>query len=71
MAKDDKQPYTDGYSVNVDQTDAVAGICLNLSYVGNRSRDGQNTQGGYGSNINLVPAGALFTASNPGNGQCQ
>jgi hypothetical protein len=61
---DDKQPYTDGWSVNVDQTTPLQGL-FELSYVGNRSRDGQNTQGGAGSNINLVPAGALFSATNP------
>ena len=63
--KDDKQPYTDGYSVNLDQQTPWQGL-FELSYVGNRSRDGQNTQGGAGSNINLVPAGSLFTATNPG-----
>jgi hypothetical protein len=62
--KDDKQPFTDGYSVNVDQTTPWQGL-FELSYVGNRSRDGQNTQGGAGSNLNLVPAGAMFSASNP------
>ena len=36
-----------------------------LSYVGNRSRDLQNTQGGAGSNINLVPYGSLLSATNP------
>ncbi len=36
-----------------------------LSYVGNRSRDQQNTQGGAGSNINLVPAGSMLSATNP------
>ena len=36
-----------------------------MAYVGNRSRDLQNTQGGAGSNINLVPAGAMFSASDP------
>ena len=40
-------------------------VCSKLSYVGNRSRDQQNTQGGAGSNINLVPAGSMFSASNP------
>jgi hypothetical protein len=62
--KDDKQPFTDGYSVNVDQTTPWQGL-FELSYVGNRSRDLQNTQGGAGSNLNLVPAGSLFAASNP------
>ena len=33
-----------------------------MAYVGNRSRDLQNTSGGAGSNINLVPLGAMLTA---------
>ena len=60
---DDKQPYTDGWSVNVDQATPWQGL-FELSYVGNRSRDGQNTQGGV-NNINLVPAGSMFSATNP------
>jgi len=63
-SKDDKQPYTDGWSVNVDQTTPWQGL-FELSYVGNRSRDLQNTQGGAGSNLNLVPAGSMLSASNP------
>jgi hypothetical protein len=63
-AKDDKQPYTDGWSVNVDQATPWQGL-FELSYVGNRSRDLQNTQGGAGSNINLVPAGSMLSATNP------
>ncbi len=62
---DDKQPFTDGYSVNVDQQTPWSGL-FELSYVGNRSKDLQNTQGGAGSNLNLVPAGSMFTATNPG-----
>ena len=62
--KDDKQPYTDGWSVNVDQATPWQGL-FELSYVGNRSRDLQNTQGGAGSNINLVPAGSMLSATNP------
>jgi hypothetical protein len=65
-SKDDHQPYTDSWSVNVDQRTPWQGI-MELAYVGNRSRDLQNTQGGAGSNINLVPLGAMLTASNPGN----
>ena len=62
--KDDKQPYTDGWSVNVDQQTPWQGL-LELSYVGNRSRDCRTPQGGAGSNINLVPAGSMFSATNP------
>jgi hypothetical protein len=64
-SKDDKQPYTDGWSMSVDQQTPFQGL-LELSYVGNRSRDLQNTQGGAGSNINLVPYGSMLTATNPG-----
>ena len=63
---DDKQPYTDSWSATVDQTTPWQGL-LEMAYVGNRSRDLQNTFGGAGSNINLVPAGAMFSATNPGN----
>ena len=38
-----------------------------MAYLGNRSRELQNSAGGAGSNINLVPAGAMFSATNPGN----
>ncbi len=63
--KDDKQPYTDSWSATIDQATPWQGL-LEMAYVGNRSRDLQNTQGGAGSNINLVPAGSMFKASNPG-----
>ena len=65
-SKDDKQPYTDSWSVNVDRATPWQGL-LEVAYVGNRSRDLQNTSGGAGSNINLVPLGAMLSASNPGN----
>ena len=63
--KDDRQPYTDSWSVTLDQATPWQGL-FELAYVGNRSRDLQNTAGGAGSNINLVPAGAILSASNPG-----
>ena len=41
-------------------------MCIrDSSYVGNRSRDLQNTQGGFGSNINLVKAGTLLSQPDP------
>jgi hypothetical protein len=62
---DDKQPYTDGWSVNVDQQTPFQGL-MEVSYVGNRSRDLQNAgAGGYGSNINLIPFGSMLSATNP------
>jgi hypothetical protein len=67
VSNDDKQPYTDGWSVNVDQQTPWQGL-LEIGYVGNRSRDQLNNggAGGAGSDINLVPFGAMFTATNPG-----
>ena len=38
---------------------------MEISYVGNRSRDLQNTSGGLGSNINLVPYGSMLSATDP------
>lgn len=63
--KDDRQPYTDGWSVSVDQVTPWQGL-LEATYIGNRSRDLQNTQGGAGSNLNLVPLKAMLSASDPG-----
>jgi hypothetical protein len=62
---DNKQPYTDGWSVNVDQQTPWQGL-MEVSYVGNRSRDLQNSgAGGAGSNINLVPYGSILSSPNP------
>jgi hypothetical protein len=63
-SKDNNQPFTDSWSVSLDQATPFQGL-MELSYVGNRSRDLQNTAGGAGSNINLVPAGSMFSASDP------
>ncbi|MEO8658142.1 MAG: carboxypeptidase-like regulatory domain-containing protein [Bryobacteraceae bacterium] len=57
--KDDKSPYSDSYSFTIAQRTPFSGLA-EFSYVGNRSRNLLNTQGGAGSNINLVPAGALL-----------
>ncbi len=65
-SKDNNQPYTDSWSVTVDQQTPWQGL-LEMAYVGNRSKDLQNTQGGAGSNLNLVPAGSMLSATNPGN----
>jgi Carboxypeptidase regulatory-like domain len=66
VSNDDKQPFTDGYSVNVDQQTPWQGL-LEIGYVGNRSRDQLNNggAGGAGSDINLVPFGAMLSATNP------
>jgi hypothetical protein len=55
--KDDKQPYTDSWSFTVAQQTPWQGL-LEVAYVGNRSRD-QLSVGGAGSNLNLVPLGAI------------
>ena len=61
--KDDHQPYTDSWSFTVSQRTPWQSR-LELAYVGNRSRDLANS-GGYGSNINLVPLGAMSSATDP------
>ena len=62
--KDDKQPYTDSWSVTLEQATPWQGL-LAMAYLGNRTRDMQNTRGGAGSNINMVPLGAMFSAAHP------
>ena len=57
-SKDDRQPYTDSYSFTVSQRLPWASL-LEVAYVGNKSRD-LGITGGAGSNINLVPVGAML-----------
>jgi hypothetical protein len=61
-SKDNNQPYTDSWSFTVDRTTPWRGL-LEAGYVGNRSRELQNTAGGAGSNINLVKPGSITTAT--------
>src|SRR6185312_7405622 len=63
-SRDDKQPFTDSYSFTISQRLPWSSL-LEVAYVGNQSHDLQSGAG-YGSNINLVPAGALFGQPNPG-----
>ena len=63
-SNDDKQPYTDSYSFTIAQRAPWQSL-LEVAYVGNRSRDLANS-GGAGSNLNLVPLGAMLGAQNPG-----
>ena len=63
-SKDNKQPYTDSYSFTIAQRTPFQGL-LEVAYVGNKSNDQLNT-GGAGSNLNLVPLGAMLSATNPG-----
>jgi hypothetical protein len=55
---DDRQPYTDSYSFTVSQRLPWSSL-LEVAYVGNQSRDLGLTSGA-GSNINLVPVGAML-----------
>lgn len=61
---DDKQPYTDSFNATVSQRTPWAGL-LEVSYVGNRSKD---LPGSYGTtdDINLVPVGAMLSSNNGG-----
>jgi len=61
---DDKQPYTDSFSVTVSQRLPWSSL-FELAYVGNRSRD-LPINSGAGSNINLVPVGAMLASRNGG-----
>jgi hypothetical protein len=69
-ASNDKQPYTDSYSFTIAQRTPWAGL-LELSYVGNRTRDIPNggnggSIGANSNNINLVPIGAMLSSRNGG-----
>jgi len=57
-SKDDRQPYTDSYSFTISQRLPWSSL-LEVAYVGNQSRDLGMTAGA-GSNINLVPVGAML-----------
>ena len=57
-SKDDRQPYTDSYSFTVSQRMPWSSL-LEVAYVGNSSHDLALTSGA-GSNINLVPVGAML-----------
>ncbi len=63
-SKDDRQPYTDSYSFTISQRLPWSSL-LEVAYVGNQSKDLQIT-GGAGSNINLVPVGAMLASRNGG-----
>jgi hypothetical protein len=63
-SKDDKQPYTDSFSFTVSQRTPWSGL-LEAAYVGNRSKDLPNSTGA-GSNINLIPVGAMLSSKNGG-----
>ena len=60
-SNDDKQQYADSWSFTISQHTPWQGR-LEAAYVGNRSRD-IGSSGGFGSNLNLVPLGAITTAT--------
>jgi Carboxypeptidase regulatory-like domain len=64
-SKDDKMPYSDSYSFTISQRLPWSNL-LEVAYVGNHSHDLPNFSGA-GSNINLVPAGSMLSATNPAN----
>jgi len=66
-SKDNSQPYTDSWSFTISQRTPWQSR-LEVAYVGNRSRDLANS-GGFGSNLNLVPLGAMQSATDPVTGK--
>jgi hypothetical protein len=64
-SSDNKEPYTDTWNITVSQRTPWSGL-LEVAYVGNRSRDLQNNGSGAGSNINMVPVGAMLSSNNGG-----
>lgn len=69
-SKDDKQAYTDTYSVTISRRLPWSSL-LELSYVGNQTNDipssGNGGSAGFNTrNINLVPVGAMLSSNNGG-----
>ena len=67
---DDRQSYTDSYSFTISQRAPWSSL-LEVSYVGNRSRDIPSSGNGGSENfntlnINLVPLGAMLSSKNGG-----
>ena len=63
-SKDKLDPVTDSYSFTVSRQVPGSGL-LEVAYVGNQSRNLLN-QTGVGSDINLVPVGAMLSSKNNG-----
>jgi hypothetical protein len=63
-SKDDRQPFTDSYSFTVAQRLPWSSL-LEVAYVGNQSKE-LSYNNGAGSNINLVPVGAMLSSNNGG-----
>jgi len=62
--KDKLDPVTDSYSFTISQRVPGSGL-VEVSYVGNQTRNALN-QSGVGSDINLVPVGAMLSSKNNG-----
>jgi hypothetical protein len=60
---DDKQPYSMEYNATIEQRTPWKGL-FSAAYIGSVNRDLPNFAG-YGSNVNMVPLGAMLTNSNP------
>jgi len=59
------QPSTDSYSFTISRQIPWSGL-VELAYVGNQTRNMLNTAGGAGSDINMVPVGAMLSSRNNG-----
>jgi hypothetical protein len=57
-SKDDRQPYTDSYSFTIARRLPWSSL-MEVAYVGNQTHDWANSSGA-GSNINMVPVGAML-----------
>ena len=60
-----QEPLTKSYSFTVSQRMPWSSM-LEVAYVGNQSTNLLNTSGGQGSNVNLVPVGAMLSSNNGG-----
>jgi hypothetical protein len=63
-SKDNTDPVTDSYSFTLSQRVPGSAI-LEIAYVGNQSRNIANSSGA-GSDLNLVPVGAMLSSKNGG-----
>jgi len=65
-SKDNRDPVTDSYSFTLSQRIPWSAL-VEVAYVGNQTRNLLNqTGGGYGADINLVPVGAMLSSKNGG-----
>jgi hypothetical protein len=63
-SKNNRDPVTDSYSFTISQR--IWKSLFEVAYVGNQTRNVLNTTGGFGSDINMVPLGAMLSAKNGG-----